>query len=304
MGHEVDRRWEVAGPRREQVGSEQAPVRSVRVTVVGGEVEVVAGGSRGVVAYDVAEATGAPLRASLDGDRLSFGQVREPDAPLLDTIKGLLTGPKRRVRLTLTVPAETGVSITTMNAPVRISGLSGDVGVNTASGGVRVADLAGRVDVKTVTAAVEGDALSGDVLVKTVSGASTLAGPMRSSKVATVDGTVTLRAEAASCLITANTVSADVTVVLPRDAGYDVHAASTSGHVVVDDQTLSGSGSQKGGHRSSGDRGVAAKLRSVSGNVVLRRADGAHGPLIDPGPGGGPGAGDVQDDVQDDVRGT
>lgn len=286
--------WEVTGPDRRDIGSSSDPIRSVSITLVGGSVDVVSHASGDVMHYEVGEVEGPALHVSTERGTVAISQVRQPGAALTDTLKSFLTTHRRRVRMSVSVPEGTKVTVNTVGADVLVGGLTGPVGVNTVSGAVRLTELSGRTDVKTASGAIDGSALRGELLTKTVSGATTLeATRLRSAKLATVEGPILLDLVSPSCLVTANTVSSDVTLRIPAGAGYDVTASSASGHVVVDGHTLSGGPDrEKGGHRGEGDRSVAAKVRSVSGNIVVLREDAGARPVVDAG------LGEVQDEIR------
>ena len=268
------RTWEIAGASSEVVGGAGEPVRSVALTLVAGRVDVVAQPGTDSARYEVHDVTGLPLVASWDDGQLRLEHHKELQGHLLDVVKGFLTSTRPlSATITLTVPAGARVTVNTVNASVFVAGVEGDVSINTVSGATSLSRLAGRVDVKTVSSGIEASGLRGELKSKTVSGRLTVDdSPLRSAKIATVSGAVLLDLSGASCLVTANGVSGDVTVRLPSGSGFDVTGASTSGHVVVDGHTLSGgSTGEKGGHRSEGDRTFAIKARTVSGNVVVLR---------------------------------
>lgn len=273
--------WQIDGPQTQEYGGSGRPVQAVTVVLVSGRLDVVAHPGQHCVRVDVQEVQGRPLQASLIDGTLKLEHHKDAGGgQLLEMIKGFLANSRNAsVRATLTVPVGTRVSVNTVGADVLVGGVDGDVMVNTVSGSVSLSRLGGRVDVKTVSSAIDASGLRGELKSKSVSGRLTVdASALRSAKLGTVSGAMLLDLVGSSGLVTANGVSGDVTVRIPTGSGYDVTAGSQSGHVVVDGQTLSGgSGSDKGGHRSEGDRSFAMKLRTVSGNVVvLRDGDGGQ----------------------------
>lgn len=269
----MGRTWQIDRPAVEEVGGAGEPVRAVHVVLLGGRVDVVAHAGRGSVRLDVQEVLGRPLGVSLSDGTLRVEQHKEPGLPFLEMVKGFFAAGASSTRLTLTVPAGAKVSVTTVSADALVGGVTGDVTVNTVSGAVSLSRLTGRVDVRTVSSPVDAACLGGELRSKSVSGRLTVdESALRSAKLATVSGPLILDLVGSTGLVTANAVSGDVTIRIPDGAGYDVTAASQSGHVVVDGHTLSGGAeAEKGGHRFEGDRTFAIKARTVSGNVVVLR---------------------------------
>ncbi len=277
------RSWHFDRPVVQEVGGVGEPVRAVHVVLLGGRVDVVAHAGRSSVRLDVQDVIGRPLGVSLGDGTLRVEQHKEPGSPFLDMVKGFFANGASSARLTLTVPAGVKVTITTVSGDVLVGGVEGDVTVSTVSGAVSLSRLAGRVDVRTVSSAVDAAGLSGELKTKSVSGRLTVDGStLRSAKLATVSGPLVLDLVGPVGLVTANAVSGDITIHIPGGAGYDVTAASQSGHVVVDGHTLSGGAdADKGGHRFEGDRTFAIKARTVSGNVVVLRGESAGVPRVE-----------------------
>lgn len=266
------RTWQIDRPQLQELGGVGELVESIYVVLFGGRVDVVPQSGRGDVRLDVHEVFGRPLAVSLDDGALRVEHHKEPGSPLLGMVKGLFaTGGKASARLTLTVPADAKVTINTVSAEALIGGVEGDVTVNTVSGAVSLSRLSGRVDVNTVNSSIDAAGLSGELRSKSVSGRLTVdESALRLAKLGTVSGPLILDLVGSSSVVTATTISGDITIRIPAGSGYDVSAGSQSGHVIVDGHTLS-RGTEKGGHRSAGDRSLAIKARAVSGNVVVLR---------------------------------
>ncbi len=297
----MEQTWQIDRAQTLDVGGPGEPVGTLAVVLVSGRIDIVAHADASAVRADVHEVQGRPLSASYAGGVLRLEHHKEQGGAFLDMVKGFLANSRTSsARLTVTVPVGTRVSVTTVGADVLVGGLDGEVSINTVSGAVSLSRLGGRVDVKTVSSAVDASGLRGELKSKSVSGRVTVdASALRSAKLATVSGPILLDLIGSAGLVTANGVSGDITVRIPRTVGYDVTAASQSGHVVVDGQTLSGGAdADKGGHRSDGDRAFAMKLRCVSGNVVVLR-DGDELDRV-----GGSGAGFLREAGSDDVQDT
>lgn len=280
--------------------------KSVTVTVVSGSVDVIASPHTRQATLEVHELTGPPLATSWTGGALKLEQLKDADGQVWGALKSFLGGAgeshnRPRVRLTLSVPDDTSVSVRTVSADVLSGGSHGPVTVYTVSGDVTLDHPTGRIDVTTVSGDVDCASPSGELKAKTVSGDITVRDAvLRSARVNSVSGRTILDLRHGPALVTANSVSGEVSVRMPADSGYDASVASTSGHVVVDGEPLLEDG-KRGGHRYAGDRSVAVKARTVTGDLVVLRRAGDH-----TGPATGPVIGDTwgaPSDIQDDVPG-
>lgn len=272
----MDQTWSIDSPTSREVGGPQEPVTHVTVTVVGGRVDVVGRPEPGPVHLEVHDVAGPPLTGTLSAGRFRLDGHKDSQGQVFGVLKDLVLGGRApTARITLTVPRGTRVSVTSAGADVLVAGVAADVSVTTVSGLVRLLEVDGRADVKTVSGEIESHSPNGELRAKTVSGDITVGGGNpRAVRISSMSGATVIDLHHSPALITTNSVSGDVTVRLPHGRGYDVTASSSSGHVVVDGQTLSsGPNAEKGGHRSEGDRGIAVKSRTMSGNVVVLRGE-------------------------------
>lgn len=285
---------------------EYPDVRSVTVTVVGGSVDVIAAPHTDGVTLEVREVDGPPLTVTSTGGALKISQVADADGQVWGMVKSFLTSlpaggtdSRAAARLTITVPEDTAVNVRTVGADVLSGGSHGPVTVYSVSGAVTVDHPTGRVDVSTVTGAIDCASPAGELKVKTVSGAVTIHDAvLRTARLNTVSGRTILDLRHGPSLVTANTVSAELSIRLPADGGYDATVSSSMGDVVVDGEPLEEDGT-RGGHRHRGDRSVAIKAKTVTGKLVVLRRPG--GPGDGPGPVIGGGTSGPWSDVQDEV---
>lgn len=292
-------------PTRTEFGGPGDGVRAVSLIVPSGSVDIVAHPDPYTAVLEVHEVSGAPLAVSFEGGTLKVEQYKDSSGQVWGALKGFLggafgaQGPGLTGRITLSVPREAKVSLKTVTADALVGGAAGDVSAHSVSGTLTLDHLAGVVDVNAVSGDVEAAGCSGELKAKTVSGRITVQDAvLRSVKLNSVSGAAVVDLRTGPCLITANTVSGDLTVRMPAATGYDATVSSTSGHVVVDGQTLHSEDGKRGGHRYEGDRSVALKARTVSGNVVVLRDGGSPGGGGTAGPVVGqahPGSEDVQD---------
>lgn len=282
---------------------------SLTVSLVGGRVNVVAGppGST-ALNIDISDVRGQAVSVSDDAGTVRIEQYRAPGGDLVQSVKAwFTTRTPITSNITLTVPPGLQVLVRTLSAPVVVSGLTASVGVNTATGPITLSSLSGAIDIKSGSGDVTASGITGDLKAKAVAGRLTVIDSSpRSVRGNSVTGATVLDLRGGS-LVTANSVSGDITLRAPSGQGYDLTAQSASGHVVADGQTLSGGDEgSRGGHRHEGDRSLAIKARSVSGNIVLVRGEGA-GPLLtglnDTDDTPTVTSGDVQDSLTGEVPG-
>ena len=143
-----------------------------------------------------------------------------------------------------------GLSVETTSADVDMEGVSGrDLEISTTSG----------------NATVYGGSFSAAALA-TTSGDMTMAGDVPEVELSSTSGDLTLEGGGSLLDVTVSTVSGDVLVLLPEDSEtvrLDWETASgdldTGGHAVI----------QGGGSGLSGEAGVALRVSTVSGDLLL-----------------------------------
>ncbi|MEY9844071.1 DUF4097 domain-containing protein [Streptacidiphilus sp. MAP5-3] len=252
-------------------------VRRLRVRTVAGAVNVVAG--EGPARVEVTEIEGPPLLVSLeDGELLvTYEDLKVKDfqwKALGRWIEGLRQ--KRRVVVSLVVPADVTVELGSASSDAVVSGVTGRVHANTASGDLTLVRVSGPVDANTVSGAVEAHGTSGGLKINTVSGALTVfAGTSGALKANSVSGAMTVdldRPTAADVELT--NVSGEVAVRIPAPADAEVRADTTSGDISSSFDQLQ-VGGMWGAKRITGTLGKGTsrvKITTVSGSVaVLRR---------------------------------
>lgn len=223
--------WVVIGPQIIEVED----VRSLRVQVSGGRVDVVAHedptqtGAR----LEVHRVDGSPLEVTYADGALWAGvrSVTGIDG-FLERLRG--PGQRDRVEMHLAVPREVAASLGSVNADLLLAGVQQDATVSTVGGAVVVDGTRGALSVKSVSSDVVVRDHLGDLSVGTVSGAATASGALHRVTVTTVSGEVTLDCAAPTSVCHVRTVSGDVAVRLPAGHGVGVEARSVSGRVVVD----------------------------------------------------------------------
>ncbi len=231
--------WLVEGPRVIDVGSDSERVDKVVVAIVGGAVDVVTHADPSGARVDVSEVEGHPVRVTWDGRTLRITHGKTTDGNPLDALRGLIgmTDGQRAV-VSVSVPATTRATLSTVSAPIVASGLRRGVTANTVSGEMTISDVQGRSVLNTVSGTTECADLVGDLKVNAVSGAVTVQGSdIPSASVNTVSGEILLDVVNSQLDVQSNSVSGDVTIRAPF-SGYAVTASSATGQVIVDGQAL------------------------------------------------------------------
>jgi len=271
--------WQIDGPKVLDIGDESETVRKLKLGLVAGRVDIVTHDDSPTARLEVHKVEGQPLLVSWDGATLKISHVKDKDGNLWESLKSFTTDKGRRsATVSISVPTTTYVNASTVSAEALINGVRATVKANTVTGMLTLDDIIGDVDANTVSGDIECLALQGDFKGNSISGALTVqASRLGQVRLNTVSGDITLDLTDGRAQIQSNSVSGDVTVRVPPGGGYDVAAHTASGHVVIDGQSMnSDSPFQRGGQLTEGDKALVIKANSVSGNVVVLRANGVH----------------------------
>ena len=266
--------WQIDGPKVLDIGNENETVGKLRLGLVAGRVDIVTHDDSPTARLEVHEVTGQPLLVSWDGRTLKINHLKDKNGNWWDGLMSLGQDKgRRRARISISVPARTEISASTVSAEALINGVRASVKANTVTGALTLDDIVGDVDANTVSADIECQGLDGDFTGNSISGALTVqASRLRQVRLNTVSGDVTLDLTDGGARIQSNAVSGDVTVRIPQGRGYDVSAHTASGHVVIDGQSMNANAAhQRGGQLSDGDKALVVRANSVSGNVVVLR---------------------------------
>lgn len=274
----------------------EEPVTALKVRIVNGAVHVVGThddtGRPGAARLEVSEIEGPPLRVSLEDGELT---VAYEDLPWRGFLKWLdRKGWRRRVVVSLAVPAAARVEVGVVGADAVVSGIAGRTDVRGVSGGATLVGLSGPVRADTVSGELEAQALEGDLRYNSVSGSLTLidgAGGAVQADTVSGDMVIDLSPAARAANVRVNTVSGEIAIRLPDEPDVEVHASTTSGAVSNAFAALD-VGGQWGAKSVEGRLGAgkgSLRAATVSGALaLLRRPAGAEeGPADEP-PGGGP----------------
>ena len=267
--------WQIDGPKVLDIGDENETVGKLKLGLVAGRVDIVTHDDSPTARLEVHEIAGQPLMVGWDGWTLTISHVKDNDNSFWDNVKSLgQEKNKRSARISISVPATTDISASTVSADALINGARAKVKANTVTGSLTLDDIIGDVDANSVSGDIECHSLVGDFRANLVSGALTVqASRLSKIKLITVGGDITLDLTDGGAQIQSNSVSGDVTVRIPQGGGYDVSARTAAGHIVIDGQSMDGNAPHgHGGRLIEGDKALVIKANSVTGNVVVLRA--------------------------------
>ncbi|WP_159808212.1 DUF4097 family beta strand repeat-containing protein [Cellulomonas citrea] len=263
--------WVVAGPQVIEVEA----VRALRVQVIGGRVDVVAHDAPGA-RLEVHDVHGRPLEVTLrDGElRIGYQDTLSAWESFLDRLRTFRSDDRADVHIA--VPRTAAVRIGTVSAEGLLAGVAEDSSVGTVSGALLVDDTRGQLVARTVSGEVVVRGHRGPLTLNSVSGDLAASGELSSVHANTVSGALTLDVASTTSSLSATTVSGDVTVRLPQEAGLRVTAQSVSGRLVVDQVEHKGSGpGSRTVDQTTGDGGCDLTATTVSGDVTVLRGAGA-----------------------------
>ncbi|MDY0907991.1 DUF4097 family beta strand repeat-containing protein [Microbacterium sp. CFBP9034] len=257
-------------------------VRSLKVGLVGGQIDVIAHDEPGV-RIEVHGVTIKDLRISVSGDAVEIDHPQLRWDNFLEVFRNFgASGPKAEI--SVAVPRSVALNLGVVSASALVAGLQDDARLNTVSGDILVDGLQGDLTVNAVSGDVQVRELVGALSANSVSGDVAATGALRKATVDTVSGSVLIDSVGDLHAVSLNTVSGSSTIRL--DEGYPANYVirSVSGRVQVDGAVRSGKGTGPTTNftGSVGElSGSFADVRanSVSGEItVLRRAATAPDP--------------------------
>jgi hypothetical protein len=263
--------WVVSGPQVIDVDE----VRSLRVQLVGGRVDVVVH-DEPAARIEVHSVDGRPLEVSLiDGElRVGYSFTLGGWEGFLE--KFLNFRDKDRADVSIAVPRDLPTKVGTVSADGLLAGVEAHASVSTVSGSLVVDGTRGRLSANTVSGEVVVRDHHGDLSLNTVSGDLAASGALTRVRANSVSGALALDVTAGTSSIEATTVSGDVTVRVPRDEGVHVQANAVTGRLVVDGQDHSGGTPGRRVDIRTGEGDSTLSATSVSGHVTLLRGTSAE----------------------------
>ncbi len=187
----------------------------------------------------------------------------------------LFQGKRFRVDFDIAVPTECTVDAQTVSGDLAVQGTRGPTAVQTVSGEVSVADLQGPLRVRSVSGEVAVDSYVGHLEGNSVSGGISLRGSrLRSTALHTVSGDIEVAGDLeGGAEHHFKTISGDVELAL-AGASYAVDFNSASGDLDCEFEARIERHGRHGWTARIGDGGANVGVKTVSGDLTLRRSEG------------------------------
>lgn len=266
--------WSVTEPRKIPLTD---PVRRLQVRVVNGAVNVV-GTDESSARVEISEIEGPPLIVSQEGSTLV---VSYEDLHWKGILKWLdPKGHRRRVVVSVAVPAGTDVEVGAIGAETVISGVKGRTAVRGVTGDTTLVGLGGPVRAETVSGNLEAQSVTGALQINSVTGDVTVIdGAGTAVKAETVSGDMVIDLDPAAdqdgppADIRLTSVSGEVAIRLPHPADARVEASTTSGSVssAFEDLRIGGAWGTRSITGTLGAGQGHLKATTVSGSIALLR---------------------------------
>ena len=252
-------------------------IRTLKVGLVGGQVDIVAHDEPGV-RIEVHSVTGKDLRIEATDDFVEIDHPQLRWDNFLEVFRNFgNTGPKAEI--SVAVPRQIALTLGVVSASALISGIRSGAKLNTVSGDIIVDEAQGDFVVNAVSGDVQVRSLTGSLNANSVSGDVAVQGSSSKTTIDTVSGDMLVDNAGDAHQISLNTVSGRSTIRLDPGLAANYVMRSVSGRVLVDGVIRSGQGTGPTTN-FSGSTGelsgsfVDVRVNSVSGAItLLRRAD-------------------------------
>ncbi|MCC2032945.1 DUF4097 family beta strand repeat-containing protein [Microbacterium allomyrinae] len=254
-------------------------VRSLKVGLVGGQIDVIAHDEPGA-RIEVHGVTVKDLRIEVTGDAVEIDHPQLRWDNFLEVFRNFGAGGPR-AEISVAVPRSVALNLGVVSASALVAGLHDNTRLNTVSGDIIVDGLTGDLTVNAVSGDVNVRGLDGALNASSVSGDVAATGALRKASIETVSGAMLVDSTGDLNSVSLNTVSGNATVRL--DEGFPANYAirSISGRVQVDGLVRSGNGAGPTTNfvGSVGElSGSFADVRAntVSGDVTVLRRTAPH----------------------------
>ncbi|MDI2098412.1 DUF4097 family beta strand repeat-containing protein [Ruicaihuangia caeni] len=245
-------------------------VRSLKVALVGGQIDIVAHDEPGV-RVEVHSVTGKELRITLDGDRLELDHPQlgwENFIEVFRTFSG-----KAKAEVSVLVPRGIALKFGVVSASALVSGLTTDPTLSTVSGDLVIDGVRGNITVNTVSGEVSLRNHEGSVDVHTVSADVTASGRISKFTSDSVSGDMFLDLVGTPDEIRSHSVSGDLTVRLEPGVPAQYRINTVSGVLQLDDAEIKGvRGSFTSRFGTLDQHWLELRANSVSGDVSVLHA--------------------------------
>ena len=215
-------------------------VRSLKVGLVGGQIDVIAHDEPGA-RIEVHGVTIKDLRIEMNGDTVEIDHPQLRWDNFLEVFRNFGSGGPR-AEISVAVPRSVALNLGVVSASALVAGLQNDTRLNTVSGDIIVDGLTGDLTVNAVSGDVQVRELVGALSANSVSGDVAATGRLRKATIDTVSGAMLVDSGGDIHSVNLNSVSGSATVRL--DDGYPANyvVRSVSGRVQVDGAVHSGRG--------------------------------------------------------------
>ncbi|MEE2521430.1 DUF4097 family beta strand repeat-containing protein [Pseudarthrobacter sp. J75] len=261
----TEQSWTVSDPQTIDVDD----VSSLKLGVFRGSFDI-SPAPDGRTHITISDVQGEPLTVSSSDGHLEIRQ--QPHGPqgwLRSLMQTVHTNTANSAVISIQLPATADVEAGTVSGTGNITGLQAHVKLNTVSGTLSTAATSGDLHVNTVSGGVTVVDHDGVLTAKSVSGEVAASGRFTHIRANTVSGNMTFDLLGFTEDFGANSVSGDLTVLLPADVGVDLVANSPGGGFVIDNQSYSPAGGKLQTIAGPDARLLLARTNSVSGTVTF-----------------------------------
>lgn len=250
-------------------------VRSLKVGLVGGQIDVIAHDEPGA-RIEVHGVTVKDLRIEVTGDAVEIDHPQLRWDNFLEVFRNFgAAGPKAEI--SVAVPRDVALNLGVVSASALVSGLQSTARLNTVSGDIIVDGLTGDLTANAVSGDVQVRGLVGALSANSVSGDVAATGSLTKATIDTVSGAMLVDSTGDLHTVNLNTVSGGTTVRLDEGFPANYVMRSVSGRVQVDGIVRSGNGAGPttnftGSVGELSGSFADVRVNSVSGDItVLRR---------------------------------
>ena len=251
-------------------------VRKLKVTLIGGKVDVIAHDEPGA-RIEVTGVTGKDLKVEIDGDVVEIDHPQLRWDNFIDVFKGWVGNAKAEV--SILAPRHVVMKLGVVSGDALVSGFTNDAKLSTVSGDLVLDNHEGDVEVSSVSGEISAGNHVGRIVGHSVSGDIVATGDVRSFHADTVSGNMILDAYGTPDRVDTNTISGDLTVRFEPGSGARYRVNSVGGTVLIDDTTIRGM-LGKGFERVTGElsgRWLDLGANSVSGSISVTRREATAG---------------------------
>ncbi|MEY9213653.1 DUF4097 family beta strand repeat protein [Thermobifida halotolerans] len=270
-------RWTIDQPTTRTLDG----IVALRVRIIGGHVNILP--TDDPVTFEISEISGEPLLVSHEAGILTVTYADLTRGGLLDRLRPVQLNsyrdlPKRSATVSIRVPHDCPVEVTSATAPIVAAGLTAKTQLRSASGDVTLDGVGGEMEVNTVSGDLEARNLTGRLSFKSVSGDLEVAGGRFSDlSGTTASGELLADVDLAPAARAAlNSVSGTVALRVPTDTSATVELRSATGALdsafSLDRQNLRGL-SRLSGKIGTGVDPATITTTTVSGAVSLLRRE-------------------------------